>query len=78
MQHYLYTQLGADAVLHSATKYFGGHSDVTLGLVTASPISSLGQELASKLARIQTVMGGIASPMDCWLCLRGLRTMSVR
>jgi cystathionine gamma-synthase len=71
-------QLGADAVLHSATKYFGGHSDVTLGLVTASPITLQGQQLASKLAQIQTVMGGIASPLDSWLCLRGLRTMSVR
>jgi len=74
----MYRQLGADAVLHSATKYFGGHSDVTLGLVTTSPITPHGQELGKKLQQIQTVLGGIASPFDSWLCLRGLRTMSVR
>jgi cystathionine beta-lyase/cystathionine gamma-synthase len=71
-------QLGADAVLHSGTKYFGGHSDATLGLITTSPITLSGRELGPKLAQIQAVVGSIASPFDSWLCLRGLRTLVVR
>jgi len=71
-------KLGADMVMHSATKYFGGHSDLTLGIVTTSPTTQHGRELGPKLREIQTKIGAVASPFDSWLCLRGLRTLSVR
>ncbi len=65
--------LGADIVVHSTTKYCGGHSDVVGGaLVTRSP------ELAEPLAYHQNAMGGIAGPFDSWLVLRGLKTLGVR
>jgi cystathionine gamma-synthase len=70
--------LGADVVMHSATKYFGGHSDVLLGVVTTSPWSERGCFLRDRLRTVQTSMGGVASPMDSWLTLRGLRTLMVR
>jgi cystathionine gamma-synthase len=70
--------LGADVVMHSATKYFGGHSDVLLGVVTTSPWSERGCWLRERLRKVQTSMGGVASPMDSWLTLRGLRTLMVR
>jgi cystathionine gamma-synthase len=66
-------QLGADVVVHSTTKYCGGHSDVVGGaLVVADP--ALGEELAYH----QNAMGGVAGPFDAWLTLRGLKTLAVR
>lgn len=65
--------LGADVVVHSTTKYLGGHSDVVGGaLVTADP------DLADRLAFHQNAMGAVAGPFDAWLTLRGTRTLAVR
>ncbi|MFE0873269.1 cystathionine gamma-synthase [Streptomyces smyrnaeus] len=65
--------LGADVVVHSTTKYMGGHSDVVGGaLVVADP--ALGDELAFH----QNAMGGIAGPFDSWLVMRGIKTLGVR
>ncbi len=65
--------LGADVVLHSTTKYIGGHSDVIGGaLITAD------EELGEMFAFHTKSMGGIASPFDSWLTLRGLKTLAVR
>jgi cystathionine beta-lyase/cystathionine gamma-synthase len=65
--------LGADIVMHSATKYLAGHSDVILGaLVTSSPL------IAERLAFIQNASGAIPGPMDCFLTLRGIKTLHVR
>jgi cystathionine gamma-synthase len=65
--------LGADVVVHSTTKYLGGHSDVVGGaLVTADP------ELAEQLAYNQNAMGAVAGPFDAWLVLRGIKTLGVR
>jgi cystathionine gamma-synthase len=69
---------GADGVLHSATKYLGGHSDALLGIVTPSPWTEQGRLLTSRLSQVQTLVGGVASPWDCWLTLRGIRTLAVR
>ncbi len=71
-------RLGADAVLHSGTKYLAGHSDVLIGTVTTSPYTSQGRELGQRIRSIQSALGAIASPMDCWLTLRGLRTLHIR
>jgi cystathionine gamma-synthase len=66
-------RLGADIVVHSTTKYAGGHSDVIGGaLVTRTP------ELAEPLAFHQNAMGAIAGPFDSWLVLRGLKTLGIR
>src|SRR5215211_2722421 len=65
--------LGADVVVHSTTKYLGGHSDVVGGaLVTADA------ELGEQLAYHQNAMGAVAGPFDAWLTLRGLKTLGVR
>ncbi len=65
--------LGADVVVHSTTKYLGGHSDVVGGaLVTADPC--LGEELAYA----QNAMGAVPGPFDSWLVLRGIKTLGVR
>jgi cystathionine gamma-synthase len=65
--------LGADAVVHSTTKYLGGHSDVLGGaLVTAD------SGLAERLAFLQNATGSVAGPFDAWLTLRGVRTLAVR
>jgi len=65
--------LGADAVVHSTTKYLGGHSDVVGGaLVTAEP------ELGDQLAYNQNAMGAVPGPFDSWLVLRGIKTLAVR
>jgi cystathionine gamma-synthase len=65
--------LGADVVVHSTTKYLGGHSDVVGGgLVTAE--AGLGEQLAWS----QNAMGAVAGPMDAWLVLRGIKTLGVR
>jgi len=65
--------LGADAVVHSTTKYLGGHSDVVGGaVVVADPA------LGERLAFDQNATGGVAGPFDAWLTLRGIRTLAVR
>ncbi|MFF4236463.1 cystathionine gamma-synthase [Actinomadura geliboluensis] len=65
--------LGADAVVHSTTKYIGGHSDVVGGaLITADPA------LGERLAFHQNAMGAVAGPFDSWLTLRGIKTLGVR
>ncbi|SDK40178.1 cystathionine gamma-synthase [Streptomyces indicus] len=65
--------LGADVVVHSTTKYMGGHSDVVGGaLVTGD--AALGEELAYH----QNAMGAVAGPFDAWLVLRGIKTLAVR
>jgi cystathionine gamma-synthase len=66
-------ELGADLVLHSATKYLGGHSDVVGGL-----IATRRDDLAERLRFHQNAAGAVPSPFDCWLVMRGLRTLAVR
>ncbi len=65
--------LGADVVVHSTTKYLGGHSDVVGGALITSDL-----ELAQDLAFHQNSMGAIAGPFDAWLVLRGIKTLGVR
>ncbi|MER5647793.1 cystathionine gamma-synthase [Streptosporangium sp. NPDC002524] len=65
--------LGADIVVHSTTKYVGGHSDVVGGALVARD-AGLGEELAYH----QNAMGAVAGPFDAWLTLRGLKTLGVR
>ncbi|WP_047152949.1 trans-sulfuration enzyme family protein [Aneurinibacillus tyrosinisolvens] len=65
--------LGADIVVHSATKYISGHSDVVGGLVATSS-----EELAGQIGFIQNAFGAILGPQDAWLLLRGLKTLKVR
>lgn len=66
---------GADLVIHSTTKYLGGHSDVVGGAVV---VGSQHPELAQTLHRIQSVGGAVPSPFDCWLILRGIQTLPYR
>lgn len=65
---------GADAVVHSATKYIGGHSDLMLGAVVLRE----GSGLVSQLRSIQRNKGSVPSPFDCWMALRGVQTLPVR
>ena len=65
--------LGADASLHSSTKYLGGHSDVVGGFVAVNDA-----ELADEIRFLQNAMGAVPSPFDCYLVLRGVKTLSVR
>ncbi|GGP92937.1 cystathionine gamma-synthase [Streptosporangium pseudovulgare] len=65
--------LGADIVVHSTTKYVGGHSDVVGGALVARDA-----EVGEKLAYHQNAMGAVAGPFDAWLTLRGLKTLAVR
>lgn len=65
--------LGADIVMHSATKYLGGHSDVVMGALIVKE-----KKLAEKLYFIQKASGAICGPQDCFLVLRGLKTLHVR
>lgn len=65
--------LGADIVLHSATKYLGGHSDVVLGALIVNS-----DELQERLAFIQNSCGGVPGPHDSWLVLRGIKTLHIR
>ena len=65
--------LGADIVLHSATKYLGGHGDLIAGLVVSAH-----PDLSEKLAFLQNTIGAILSPLDCSLVTRGIATLSVR
>jgi len=66
-------KLGADIVLHSATKYLGGHSDLVAGVVVVNS-----QELAQQLAFIQNSTGGVLGPQDSFLLIRGIKTLAVR
>ncbi len=66
-------EMGADIVMHSATKYLAGHSDVVLGLLTVKD-----KALADKLYFIQNSSGAICGPMDSFLTLRGIKTLHVR
>jgi cystathionine beta-lyase len=65
--------LGADLVVHSATKYLGGHSDLIAGLVVAKD-----EELGSRIKFIQNASGAILSPFDSWLVIRGIETLPLR
>ncbi len=65
--------LGADIVVHSATKYLGGHSDVVAGLAVVNS-----KELAEKIAFIQNSTGGVLPPFDSFLLIRGIKTLGVR
>jgi len=64
---------GADIVIHSATKYLGGHSDLIAGLVVTK-----GKELGEKIKFIQNASGAILSPFDSWLVIRGIETLPLR
>ncbi len=66
-------ELGADVVVHSVTKYLGGHSDVIGGAAITNS-----EELADKLAFVQNAVGAVPGPQDCFLVLRGLKTLHVR
>lgn len=66
-------ELGADIVLHSATKYLGGHSDVVAGVVVVNS-----EQLASDLHFVQNSTGGVLGPQDSWLLIRGIKTLGVR
>lgn len=65
--------LGADLVIHSTTKYIGGHSDLLGGAVVSAD-----RELGDEIARQQLLTGGVPSPMDCYLLLRSTKTLAVR
>jgi cystathionine beta-lyase/cystathionine gamma-synthase len=66
-------ELGADIVVHSTTKYLGGHSDVVGGAVVVKD-----QELYEKLTFLQNAVGAVPGPMDCFLVLRGIKTLPLR
>ncbi len=65
--------LGADIIMHSATKYLGGHSDVVMGALAVND-----KKTAEEIYRIQNSTGAIPGPMDCFLVLRGIKTLHVR
>jgi cystathionine gamma-synthase len=65
--------LGADAVIHSTTKYLGGHSDVVGGAVVVND-----DELAAKVGFLQFGVGAVSGPLDAWLTIRGIKTLAVR
>lgn len=65
--------LGADLVMHSVTKYLGGHSDVVMGALVTN-----NDELNEKLAFVQNASGAVAGPQDCFLVLRGIKTLHLR
>ena len=66
-------ELGADIVIHSATKYIGGHNDVLAGIVVAK-----GEEICNKLTVMHNAAGAVLSPFDSWLLIRGLKTLPLR
>lgn len=66
-------ELGADIVVHSATKFLGGHSDVLAGLVVTKT-----DELGDRVYQIQNSFGAVLGPQDCWLLARGIKTLKVR
>jgi cystathionine gamma-lyase len=65
--------LGADLVLHSTTKYLNGHSDMVGGMLVTRR-----DDLAEQIGYLQNAAGAVPGPMDCWLCLRGLKTLPLR
>ena len=65
--------LGADVVVHSTTKYLGGHSDVVGGFIAVNR-----EDLAERLSFVQNAVGAVPSPFDCYLLLRGTKTLGVR
>jgi cystathionine gamma-synthase len=67
-------ELGADLVMHSTTKYLGGHSDVLSGALVARA----DDEMFQRIRAVQIAGGGIASPFDCWMLLRGIRSLPYR
>lgn len=67
-------ELGADLVMHSTTKYLGGHSDVLSGAV----IARADDELFQRIRTVQIAGGAVAAPFDCWLLLRGIRSLPYR
>ena len=66
-------ELGADIVVHSATKYLGGHNDVLAGLVAVK-----GQALVDEMAFLQNSIGAVLGPQDSWLLMRGMKTLALR
>jgi cystathionine gamma-synthase len=66
-------ELGADVVVHSTTKYLGGHSDLIGGFAATND-----HTIAERLLFLQKSLGGVPGPFDCWLTLRGLKTLAVR
>jgi cystathionine gamma-synthase len=66
-------ELGADIVLHSTTKYLGGHSDVVGGFAATNDPT-----IAERLLFLQKSLGAVPGPLDCWLVLRGIKTLAVR
>jgi cystathionine beta-lyase/cystathionine gamma-synthase len=66
-------EFGADIVLHSTTKYLNGHSDMVGGILITRR-----DDLAERLGFLQNASGAVPGPMDCWLCLRGLKTLPLR
>ncbi|XP_078182132.1 cystathionine beta-lyase [Carex rostrata] len=66
-------ELGADIVMHSATKFIAGHSDLMAGILAVK-----GESLAREIAFLQNAVGTGLAPFDCWLCLRGIKTMALR
>ncbi len=66
--------LGADIVFHSGTKYLAGHSDVTAGVLATRAVDARWEEIN----RARTLMGGVLGPFECWLLLRGMRTLHLR
>jgi cystathionine beta-lyase/cystathionine gamma-synthase len=66
-------EAGADIVVHSATKFLGGHSDLIVGLAVCRDPA-----LTKRLGRVQNAAGAVPGPMDCWLVIRGMKTLGVR
>jgi cystathionine gamma-synthase len=66
-------ELGADIVIHSATKYLGGHNDVLAGLIVTK-----GEELSKQMAFLHNSIGAVLGPQDSWLLMRGMKTLALR
>ncbi|WP_248930257.1 aminotransferase class I/II-fold pyridoxal phosphate-dependent enzyme [Paenibacillus hamazuiensis] len=66
-------ELGADIVIHSATKYLGGHNDVLAGLIVTK-----GKELSEQMAFLHNSIGAVLNPQDSWLLMRGMKTLAIR
>jgi cystathionine gamma-synthase len=66
-------ELGADIVVHSATKYLGGHNDVLAGLIITK-----GKELSEQMFMLYNAIGAVLGPQDSWLLMRGMKTLALR
>ncbi|MDF2670456.1 MAG: cystathionine beta-lyase [Paenibacillus sp.] len=66
-------ELGADVIVHSATKYLGGHNDVLAGLIVTK-----GKELSEQMAILHNSIGAVLGPQDSWLLMRGMKTLAIR